>query len=129
MATKNHQRPPFRAEHMGSLLRPTALSEKRVTLDDKKAVEIAQDTELHHLEDESVTKAIKMQQEIGFHALTDGEYRRHQFWGNFFPNLEGFDEVMAPGWEIFRTWVPDLEAFSKLPWCPAGAKERLKETG
>lgn len=118
MSAKNHQRPPFRAEHMGSLLRPKALSDKRITLDGKKAVEIAKDDELQALEDESIKEAVKMQIDLGFHAITDGEYRRHQFWGNFFPNLEGFDEIMAPGWEIFRTWVPDLEAFSKTrPWC------------
>ena len=116
MTSHNHQKPPFRAEHMGSLLRPQALSEKRVTLDDKKAVEIAQDTELHRLEDEAVTDIVKLQLDLGFHALTDGEYRRHQFWGNFFPNLEGFDEVTAPSWDIFRTWVPDLEAFSEHAW-------------
>jgi methionine synthase II (cobalamin-independent) len=96
---------------MGSLLRPKALSEKRVTLDGKKAIEIAQDEELHRLEDEAIDIAVKLQRDAGFHAINDGEFRRHQFWGTFFPNLEGFDEVMAPGWEIFRTWVPDLEAF------------------
>lgn len=98
---------------MGSLLRPKALSEKRITLDGKKAVEIAQDEELHRLEDEAVRDIVKLQLDLGYHAITDGEYRRHQFWGNFFPGLQGFDEIMMPGWEIFRTWVPDLAAFSK----------------
>jgi len=113
MSSKNHQRPPFRAEHMGSLLRPEALCQKRVALDGKKAVEIAEDKELHRLEDDAVTEIVKIQLDLGFHAITDGEYRRHQFWGNFFPGLEGFDEVMVPSWDMFRTWVPDLAAFSK----------------
>jgi methionine synthase II (cobalamin-independent) len=77
----NHQRPPFRAEHMGSLLRPQALVDKRVALDGKKAVEIAQDEKLHDLEDESIRDIVKVQLDLGFHAVGDGEYRRHQFWG------------------------------------------------
>lgn len=109
----NHQRPPFRAEHMGSLLRPQALSEKRISLDDSKAVEIAQDEELHQLEDSAVADALELQKKLGFLAVTDGEYRRHQFWGNFFPGLEGFEEVPVPDWSTFRTWVPDIAAFSK----------------
>lgn len=112
-ASTNHQKPPFRAEHMGSLLRPKALSDKRVALDDKTAVEIAQDGELHQLEDDAVTDIVKLQLELGFNAVTDGEYRRHQFWGNFFPGLEGFEEVQVPDWSMFRTWVPDIAAFSK----------------
>lgn len=113
MTSKNHQKPPFRAEHMGSLLRPKALTDKRVALDDKKAVEIADDTELNHLEEEGVREIVKTQLDLGFHAINDGEYRRHQFWGNFFPGLEGFEEVDTPSWDIFRMYVPDIAAFSK----------------
>jgi len=111
MAAKNHQRPPFRAEHMGSLLRPKALTEKRTALDGKKAVEIAADEELNQLEEQGVRDIVKIQLDLGFHAVTDGEYRRHQFWGNFFPGLEGFEEVDAPSWDIFRMYVPDIAAF------------------
>ncbi|KDN66135.1 putative 5-methyltetrahydropteroyltriglutamate-homocysteine methyltransferase [Colletotrichum sublineola] len=111
MASKNHQRPPFRAEHMGSLLRPKALTEKRTALDGKKAVEIAGDEELNRLEEQGVRDIVKTQLDLGFHAVTDGEYRRHQFWGNFFPGLEGFEEVGAPSWDIFRMYVPDIAAF------------------
>lgn len=35
------------------------------------------------------------------------------FWGTFFPNLEGFEEIMNPEWEMFRMYVPDTAAFSK----------------
>ncbi len=117
MATKNHQRPPFRAEHMGSLLRPKALSDKRVQLDGEKAVVIAADKELSRLEDESVRDIVKAELDLGYHAVTDGEYRRHQFWGTFFPALEGMDEIMDPPLDMFRLYVPDLAAFSACP-CP-----------
>lgn len=111
MATKNHQRPPFRAEHMGSLLRPKALSDKRVSLDGKSALEILQDEELHRIEADAIKDAVKMQIDNRFSAINDGEYRRHQFWGNFFVNLEGFKEIEAPSWDIFRSYVPDVKAF------------------
>ncbi|KAJ2892750.1 uncharacterized protein MKZ38_009419 [Zalerion maritima] len=111
MSSKNHQRPPFRAEHMGSLLRPQELSNKRVTLDGKKTVEIAQDAALHQMEDKYIIDIVKMQLDCGLHGVTDGEFRRHQFWGSFFPNLEGFDEILSPEWTMFRTYVPDTAAF------------------
>lgn len=109
----NKQRPPFRAEHLGSLLRPTELIEKRLKLDDKKALDIVKDDELHTLEDSAINEIVKLQLDLGYHALNDGEYRRHQFWGTFFPNLEGFEEIMNPEWEMFRMYVPDTAAFSK----------------
>ncbi|WYZ41272.1 hypothetical protein EsH8_V_000167 [Colletotrichum jinshuiense] len=98
---------------MGSLLRPKALTEKRIALDGKKAVEIANDGELHRLEDESVREIVKMQLSLGFHAINDGEFRRHQFWGNFFPGLDGFEEIATPDWDIFRMYVPDIAAFTE----------------
>lgn len=115
-STKNHQRPPFRAEHMGSLLRPKKLSEKRVALDGKPALDIIQDKELKGLEDEAIDDIVKVQLDLGYHGLTDGEYRRHQFWGTFFPGLEGFEEIMDPPMDMFRLYVPDLAAFSKFPF-------------
>lgn len=125
-ANKNHQRPPFRAEHMGSLLRPKDLSDKRVALDGKPALEIAQDKELEAIEDKAINEIVKAQLDIGYHGLTDGEYRRHQFWGSFFPGLEGFEEIMDPPMDMFRLYVPDIAAFSKLSaWTwPCGALPR-----
>lgn len=109
---KNHQRPPFRAEHLGSLLRPKNLVDKRVALDGEKAVVIANDTELHAIEDTAINDIVKLQLDLGFHAVNDGEYRRHQFWGTFFPALDGMEEIQDPPLDMFRLYVPDLAAFS-----------------
>ncbi|KAI5856201.1 5-methyltetrahydropteroyltriglutamate-homocysteine methyltransferase [Durotheca rogersii] len=110
---ENKRQPPFRAEHLGSLLRPAALSEKRVELDNVKAVDIVKNDELRAIEDKAIDDIIKLQLDLGYHAITDGEYRRHQFWGTFFPNLEGFEEIMNPEWDIFRMYVPDTAAFTE----------------
>lgn len=75
IAKKNFQRPPFRAEHLGSLLRPQKLVDKRVALDGQKAVVIANDKELRAIEDEAINEVVKLQLNLGFHAVNDGEYR------------------------------------------------------
>lgn len=76
MSAKLHQRPPFRAEHLGSLLRPEALLKTRVAVDKKEATK----EQLEKLENESVNEVVKKQLEWGFHPVSDGEYRRHMFW-------------------------------------------------
>ena len=69
MAAKRN--PPFRAEHLGSLLRPKKFLAKRAAFEKN---ELSQ-TDLTAAEDESITKVVKVQTDIGFRAVTDGEYR------------------------------------------------------
>jgi len=65
--------PPFRAEHLGSLLRPSKLLDKRHAIQQKKDSAAG----LRALEDESINDVVKVQNDCGFRAVTDGEYRRH----------------------------------------------------
>lgn len=76
MSNKLHQRPPFRAEHLGSLLRPAELLKVKTSWENKQA----QKQELTAIEDVSINNIVKEQLDLGFHAVTDGEYRRHMFW-------------------------------------------------
>ena len=77
MSAKLHQRPPFRAEHLGSLLRPKPLLDIRHQIDKgQKGLE----KELNAVEDTSIQEIVKEQLHLGFHAVSDGEYRRHMFW-------------------------------------------------
>ncbi|KAJ0164940.1 Uncharacterized protein CTA2_12812 [Colletotrichum tanaceti] len=125
MAAKPRQKPPFRAEHVCSLLRPKALSKKR-------AAEIAANEELNRLEEEGVRAIVKTQQDLGFRAVDDGKYRRHQFCGRFFSGLQGFEEVDAPSWDIFRSYVPDVAAFVKSDHEPGESivcTDKIKHTG
>ena len=111
MASKTELRrnPPFRAEHLGSLLRPYELLAKRQDLDDGKVNESA----LISVEDKAIDTIVKQQLGIGFHAVSDGDYRRHMFWGTFFPNLNGMKEISKPDISIFRTYMPDIAAFTE----------------
>ena len=79
---------PFRADHVGSLLRPPELKQAR---DDFKAKRIDA-ARLREVEDKSIREAITLQEAAGLHSITDGEYRR-AFWHVDF--LTGFDGIVA----------------------------------
>lgn len=68
-----HRNPPFRAEHLGSLLRTDELVKKREEFEHGKASA----SDLKPIEDRDIQEIVKIQKELGFRAITDGEYRRH----------------------------------------------------
>jgi methionine synthase II (cobalamin-independent) len=65
--------PPFRAEHVGSLLRPQELVQKRYDVAAGKASK----EELTPIEDKAIEEVIKLQKDCGFHAISSGEYVRY----------------------------------------------------
>ena len=71
--TKLHRNPPFRAEHVGSLLRPEDLLKARNGLDKGSVT----DAQMEKIEDTAVNDIVDEQLKLGYHAITDGEYRRH----------------------------------------------------
>src|ERR1700761_1807544 len=77
--------PPYRADHVGSLLRPPALKEARAKYERK---EISADT-LRAVEDREIEKVIKKQEEAGLKLATDGEFRRSWWHFDFFRGLDG----------------------------------------
>ncbi|KAJ5539996.1 hypothetical protein N7513_008328 [Penicillium frequentans] len=107
MAPQLHQRPPFRAEHLGSLLRPQQLLDVKISHEAGKV----SDSELAKVEDKEITDIVNTQLKLGYPAASDGEYRRHMFWGTFFPGLDGFEEITEFETDIFRSYAPDIAAF------------------
>jgi methionine synthase II (cobalamin-independent) len=83
--------PPFRAEHIGSLLRPPALLAARRAADQG---EISAEA-LHAAEDQHIRDAVRLQEEVGFGVVTDGEYRRGIYFGHFGAAVSGFTEMDA----------------------------------
>jgi 5-methyltetrahydropteroyltriglutamate--homocysteine methyltransferase len=79
------KKPPFRADHVGSLLRPPSLLEAREKWKQGKLSK----AELTKLEDAAVRDAVKLQEEIGLQAITDGDYRRDHWWVDFVQAIEG----------------------------------------
>src|SRR5690242_6810610 len=78
-------RPPFRADMVGSLLRPAPLKEARAR---HAAGEISAD-ELRAVEDREIVKILARQAEIGLQSATDGEFRRSWWHFDFLAALQG----------------------------------------
>jgi len=80
-------RPPFRADHVGSLLRPQPL---RQAFRFHAAGEIG-DAEFAALQDRSIEGVVALQEQVGLQVVTDGEFRRGSYWGRFVERIEGFE--------------------------------------
>jgi 5-methyltetrahydropteroyltriglutamate--homocysteine methyltransferase len=85
---------PYRADHVGSFLRPAELLEAR----NNPATEPAR---LHALEDQHIQRVLDKQKELGFDVATDGELRRRNFMSDFTDAVEGFDlgDAVARNWK------------------------------
>ena len=81
--------PPFRADHVGSLLRPPALLRAR----EDAAAGRLDPGGLRAAEDEAIRDAVKMQEEVGLQAVTDGEFRRASWHMDFIYQLGGVTRV------------------------------------
>ena len=81
--------PPFRADHVGSLLRPEPLLAAR----EKHAAGQLSDEELKAAEDEAIRDVVRMQKEVGLQSATDGEFRRASWHMDFIYSLDGISKV------------------------------------
>ena len=92
--TQNHMprtKPPFRADHVGSLLRPAALKQARAQ---RERGEITAE-ELKTIEDREIEAVIRKQEEAGLRSVTDGEFRR-AFWNyDFLGQLDGVEAYLG----------------------------------
>ncbi len=87
-------KPPFRADHVGSLLRPAALKEARAKFS-KGEIDAAA---LKAVEDREIERVIKKQEEVGLKSVTDGEFRRSWWHLDFLWGLDGIEKhVMDTG--------------------------------
>jgi 5-methyltetrahydropteroyltriglutamate--homocysteine methyltransferase len=87
-STSNRIAPPFRADHVGSLLRPQALLHAR---DQFKRGQTSAEA-LRAAEDDAIRDAVKLQEQLGLQAVTDGEFRRTYFHVDFLTQLAGVVE-------------------------------------
>ena len=81
--------PPFRADHVGSLLRPPALLEARAA----HAAGRLPDDELRRVEDDAIRDVVAMQEDVGLRAATDGEFRRASWHMDFIYQLGGISRA------------------------------------
>jgi 5-methyltetrahydropteroyltriglutamate--homocysteine methyltransferase len=95
----------FRADQVGSLLRPPSLLDARAR---HETGEIGDD-ELRRIEDEAIAAAVSMQEESGIHVVTDGEFRRRDFRTGFVEAVDGM---------TMRTW--------DMPWHGSDGVTKLR---
>ena len=101
-----HGRPPFRADHVGSLLRPQAL---RQAFRQYAAKEIS-DAEFEKLQDRCIRDVVALQENVGLQVVTDGEFRRGSYWGRFVERTDGFS--IKPASFKFRNDAGDEVEFT-----------------
>jgi len=117
MAVATDDRPPFRAEVIGSLLRPRALKEAGRALQEGRLSRAEYEAQL----DAHIAEAIARQEDIGLKVVTDGEFARSSWFGFFFEGLDGFR--LAPSHFKFRD--ADGQAFD-WPTCLAEGRVRRR---
>jgi 5-methyltetrahydropteroyltriglutamate--homocysteine methyltransferase len=101
--------PPFRADHVGSLLRPPELHEAR----EAHAAGKLDDDGLKAAEDAAIDEAVRMQEEVGLQSVTDGEFRRATWHMDFIYSIDGISK--APG----NLAVKFHNAEGDIEWTPA----------
>src|SRR5438067_9609 len=80
--------PPFRADHVGSLLRPPALVRARQEF----AAGAISAEQLRAVEDDAIRTVVKMQEDVGLESATDGEFRRASWHMDFIYQLDGVSQ-------------------------------------
>ncbi|HMK98533.1 MAG TPA: hypothetical protein VK425_13355, partial [Acidimicrobiales bacterium] len=114
--------PPFRADHVGSLLRPAALLEARRAF----AAGMLGRDELRAAEDSAIRDVVAMQEDIGLQSATDGEFRRTSWHMDFIYQLGGIsrsDEQLQVPFKNSEGTTLFTSAALKV-----GARVRLEET-
>ena len=91
-------RPPYRADHVGSLLRPAALKEARLK-HERGEIDAA---ELRAAEDEAIAAVIRTQEAVGLKAVTDGEFRRASWQTDFLVALDGVESYHGERKMLFK---------------------------
>ncbi len=79
--------PPFRADHVGSLLRPRRLTE---AFKAHRAGRISE-AELDAAQDRAIVDAVRLQESVGLRSITDGEFRRPSYWARFVERVAGLE--------------------------------------
>jgi len=93
-----NQRPPFRADHVGSYLRPKRLIEAR----EKHTAGVIDAATLGSVEDDCIREVAKRQEAVGLQGITDGEFRRTFFHVDFLERLEGVSVTYGEFVAAFR---------------------------
>jgi methionine synthase II (cobalamin-independent) len=104
--TSYRRPPPFRAEHLGSLLRPQKLLDAREAI--REHGKTPEEAGLPALEQQAVADVVHMQRSLGYRAVTSGEFVRTRFWGLMWDEFEGTTRLPDAEAAMFRLYHPDV---------------------
>src|SRR5215469_11352722 len=107
--------PPFRADHVGSMLRPAALLAAREAYFSGKQSGAGKmgPAALAAVEDAAIRDVVKLQEDAGLQSATDGEFRREQWHSDFLYAIPGIEKgALGPALPVFKkdetiSWAPN----------------------
>jgi 5-methyltetrahydropteroyltriglutamate--homocysteine methyltransferase len=122
--------PPFRADHVGSLLRPEKLKQARERFLGPQTptsnLGPHDHVELKAVEDQCVREVVAMQERVGLRAVTDGEFRRRSWWLELILGWEGFEADRTGSAKLkwrneagVTQGFSDLKVTGKIRWRPS----------
>jgi 5-methyltetrahydropteroyltriglutamate--homocysteine methyltransferase len=114
------QKPPFRADHVGSLLRP----QKLIAAHEAAAQGRLPAVELRALEDAAIRDAVALQERAGLRAITDGEMRRNNWRDRFFERVDGWSRERVPSSFIFTEYSGEQRRGMPIPTAVGKLKRR-----
>jgi 5-methyltetrahydropteroyltriglutamate--homocysteine methyltransferase len=105
----------YRADHIGSLLRPAEILQAR-------GANVGGE-QLHAMEDKHILRVLERQKELGFKIFTDGELRRNNFMSDFNSAVEGIDEGVA----VARNWQTGVGSVPRVSAVPGTVVAKIKQ--
>ncbi|MGH9717885.1 MAG: 5-methyltetrahydropteroyltriglutamate--homocysteine S-methyltransferase [Candidatus Acidiferrales bacterium] len=120
MISSSPHNPPFRADHVGSLLRPEALKKARQA----RAAGKISDADLRRMEDDAIRRVVQQQEEVGLQSITDGEFRREDFYTDFF--ARGLGGVTVRSETTAAHFVDHEGREVPVPWTQVTARFQWK---
>jgi methionine synthase II (cobalamin-independent) len=126
-ASPHRNDPPFRAEHVGSLIRPVELQRARERLLGEHLADrnlgAHNNAELRAIEDAAIRDVVALQESVGLMVATDGEFRRRTWWTDFVLGFDGTAEntgkeapVVMIDKSGHRRAIPSVRVSGKLRW-------------
>jgi len=113
-------KPPFRADHVGSFMRPPELLKARADYDAGKVSLAA----LRAAEDAAIRDVVLLQQRAGLRSITDGEFRRNSWRDNFFERTDGFSKDKVPSSFFFTQYDGRVHRGGSAPVAVGKLKRR-----
>jgi 5-methyltetrahydropteroyltriglutamate--homocysteine methyltransferase len=126
--------PPFRAEHIGSLLRPEKLLKAREAVEGdqyRQASGPLRYRELKDIEDEAIRDVVRLQADVGLEVVTDGEFRRRSWFQDFVRALSGTEITFIRTFQTVSAALPfqDDKSVDRLPGHIVQVRDRLTREG